>query len=93
MGLVARKPVFGVSDKASFKPVSSDTETSLKTEISLIVSLDMILLDDADQAARMRRLVCACVVRKPSKTGFFRVKAQIESNIRTPVLLNLLNKT
>ena len=27
MGLVARKPVFGVSDKASFKPVSSATET------------------------------------------------------------------
>ena len=28
MGLVARKPVFGVSDKASFKPISSATETS-----------------------------------------------------------------
>ena len=28
MGLVARKPVFGVSDKASFKLVSSATETS-----------------------------------------------------------------
>ena len=24
----------------------------------------------ADQAARMRRLFCACVVRKPPKTGF-----------------------
>ena len=24
----------------------------------------------ADQTARMRRLVCACVVRKPPKTGF-----------------------
>ena len=24
----------------------------------------------ADQIARMRRLVCACVVRKPPKTGF-----------------------
>ena len=24
----------------------------------------------ADQTARMRRLVCACVVRKPLKTGF-----------------------
>ena len=23
-----------------------------------------------DQTARMRRLVCACVVRKPQKTGF-----------------------
>ena len=28
MGLVARKPVFGVSEKASFKPVSSAAETS-----------------------------------------------------------------
>ena len=28
MGLVARKTVFGVSDKASFKPGSSATETS-----------------------------------------------------------------
>ena len=24
----------------------------------------------ADQTARMRRLVCACVVRKPPETGF-----------------------
>ena len=28
IGLDATKPVFGVSDKASFKPVSSATETS-----------------------------------------------------------------
>ena len=28
VGLVATKPVFGVSDKASFKPVSSATVTS-----------------------------------------------------------------
>ena len=28
MGLDATKPVFGVSDKASFKPVSLATETS-----------------------------------------------------------------
>ena len=28
MGIVARKPVFGVSDKASFKLVSLATETS-----------------------------------------------------------------
>ena len=43
MGLVARKPVFGVSSKASFKPVSSATETSKKIEISPVSSLDMIL--------------------------------------------------
>ena len=28
MGLVPRKPVFGVSDKARLKPVSPATETS-----------------------------------------------------------------
>ena len=33
---------------------------------------------DADQTARMRRLVCACVVRKPPKTGFARVEAHME---------------
>ena len=31
----------------------------------------------ADQTARMRRLVCAFVVPKPQKTGFFRAEAQI----------------
>ena len=43
MGLVVRKPVFRVSDKASFKPVSSATETSWKIEISPVASLHMIL--------------------------------------------------
>ena len=43
MGRVATKPVFGVSVKASFKPVSSATETSSKNEISLVTSLDMVL--------------------------------------------------
>ena len=39
LGLDARNPVFGVG----FKPTCSATETSLKTEISLVASLDMIL--------------------------------------------------
>ena len=43
MSLVARKPVFGVSDKARLKPVSSATETSWKNEISLVASLDIEL--------------------------------------------------
>ena len=43
MGLDARKPVIRVSDKASFKPDSLVTETSLKIEISLVASLDMVL--------------------------------------------------
>ena len=43
MGLSVTKPVFGVSGKARLKPVSSTTENSLKSEISLEASLDMIL--------------------------------------------------
>ena len=43
IGLVATKPVFGVSDKASFKPVSSATGTSQKIEILPVASLHMIL--------------------------------------------------
>ena len=38
MGLDARKPVFGVSDNVGLKPVSSDTETSKKINISLEAS-------------------------------------------------------
>ena len=85
MGLVVRKTVFGgwggggCFDKECFKPVSSAKETSLKIEISPAASLHMILSKKqkkkkkkkgADQTARMRRLVCACVVHKPRKTGF-----------------------
>ena len=43
MCLVARKPVFGVSDNAMLKPVSSASETSYNIEISLEASLDIIL--------------------------------------------------
>ena len=80
MGLVVRKTVFGGGgggrcfDTECFKPVSSATETSLKIEILPAASLHMILSKkqkkSADQTARMRRLVYACVVHKPPKTGF-----------------------
>ena len=43
MGLDARKPVFGVSEKVRFKPACSATETSKKLEILLVASLGMIL--------------------------------------------------
>ena len=79
MGLVdvARKHVFGVSDKVSFKPVSTATEISLKIEISPKASLhkkknQKANNNGADQTAQMRRLVCAFVVCKPLKTGFLR---------------------
>ena len=66
--------VFGVSNKARLNPIFSTTETSQKIEISLEASLDMILSNKritkcADQASRMRRLVCADVVHKPPKTA------------------------
>ena len=38
MGLIARKHVFGVSDKANFKPVSSATETSPVASLHIILS-------------------------------------------------------
>ena len=74
MGLTMTKPVFGVSDKVSFKPVSSATEISRKVEVSPVASLHMILFKGADQTAWMCRLVCACVVCKPLKTGFLASK-------------------
>ena len=43
LGLVPRKPVFGVSDKARLKLVTSGTETGKKIEISIVASFDMIL--------------------------------------------------
>ena len=73
MGLVATKSVFGVFVKARFEPVSS------ATSLNIIIFACSMFRDDtfqnannkgADQAARMRRLVCAFVVRKVPKTGF-----------------------
>ena len=54
---------------------SPQLQSSQKTEISFVASLDMILLKKAnnkgaDQTVRMCRLVCAFVVRNPPKTGF-----------------------
>ena len=45
MGLIARKPgpAFVIFDKASFKPVSSATETCHKIEISPVPSLHIII--------------------------------------------------
>ena len=51
---VAGKPVFGVSDKTSFKPVSLATETIQKIEISLVASLDMILCNKRITKALIR---------------------------------------
>ena len=42
MGLVATKPVFGVSDKVTLKSVPSSTGTSKIIEISSVASLDIL---------------------------------------------------
>ena len=76
MGLVARKPVFGFSQESEFQTSLFGYRDSL--EISNF-SRSKFTYDSfqkannkgPDQAARMCRLVCACVVRKPQKTGFF----------------------
>ena len=43
MGLVARNPVFGVSDKAGFKPVSSATEIARKIKFCMEQALPTML--------------------------------------------------
>ena len=59
MGLVARKPVFGVSDKVRFKPVCLATETSKKIEISPVASLHMKFSKKRITKALIRLRGCA----------------------------------
>ena len=91
MGLDARKHVFWVSDKAIFKPVSSNTETSYKIEISLVASLDKVLSNKQITKVlfSLRRLVSAYVVRKPPKTGFL-VSRTISSPLRPLGVMHVL---
>ena len=58
-GLVVIKPVFGVSDKVRFKPVSFATEISQKIEISLVPSLDIVLSNKLITKALIRLCRCA----------------------------------
>ena len=58
MGFVARKPIFGVSDKVRLKPVSLATETSQEIEILLVASLDMILSNERTTKALIRLHGC-----------------------------------
>ena len=59
MGLVVRKPGFGVPDKVTIKPVSSASETSKKISISLERSPDMILSNTRKIKALIRLRICA----------------------------------
>ena len=81
MGLDLRKCVFGVSDKARLKPVSSSTETSYNSEILLVASLhvDMILYNkritkafSSDVQADLR----LCCSQTP-KTGFLALRSNM----------------
>ena len=81
MGLVARKPVFGVSDKARIKPVSSATETSKNIKISLVASPDIILSNKRITKVLIRlgnaqaglHLCCS----QTPKTGFLATRANL----------------
>ena len=79
-------------DKARFKPVSSATENSQKIRISPEAILDMILSKKntknkgADQSARMRRLVCAFVVRKHRKAVFTASRPNYVMNVMNYVV-------
>ena len=93
MGLDATNPVFGVSDHVILKSAYPATETSLNIEISLLASLELANDKGADQTARMRRLVCAFVVRKSPETGFLLLRGLIILKQRSsPKLHIFINK-
>ena len=66
-----RKPVFGVSDKTGFKPVSSATENwNFTCSKFTYETFQKVNNKGADQTSRMRRLVCDCVVKNPRRQVF-----------------------
>ena len=72
MGLVARKPVFGVSDEVIFKPAFSDEleyQNFARSKFRYN-TFQKANNKGAGQTAHTRRLVCAFVVCKTPKTGF-----------------------
>ena len=70
MSHVTRKPFFGVCDQVRLKPACSATETSKSLEILGIDTIRAANNKDADQTARMHRLICAFVVRIWQKQVF-----------------------
>ena len=85
LGLDATKPVFWVSDKASFKPVSSATETSQNIEILSVASLHMILSKKRITKALIRLRGCACwsapVLFAKPEDRFSRVEAHLVNEV------------
>ena len=62
MGLVARKSVFGVSEKRDSNQSHQLQGLDSKFKYDTFQKTNN---KGADQTARMPRLVCACVIRKP----------------------------
>ena len=91
MGLGATKSVFEVSDRASFKPVSTATETSYKIEISPVASLDMIDTfqkannKGADQIARMQGWSAPVLFKNPRRQVFSRQGPNIMCSFKAGV--------
>ena len=85
MGLITRKPVFGVSDKATFKP-----------EILLVASLDMILSNKGITQVLIRLHICTGwstpLLLAAPEDRFSRVKAQYRQcpHQKTSPLLHLV---
>ena len=95
MGLIGQKPVFGGFEK-------SEAQTSLlsytdklefgnfaggKLEYGIFRKANN---KDADQTARMHRLVCAFVVRKPPMTGFFASRPKLLYGVKSKQMKLLL---
>ena len=72
LGPVATKPVFGVSDKASLKPVSSATETIQRNEISLIVRSHILLSKKRITKALIRCWSAPVLFANPQRQVFSR---------------------
>ena len=84
MGLDVTQPVFGVSDKAGFKPVSSAIETSLKIEILPVASLHTVHSKKPITKATIRLWGCTgwsvpLLFAKPGDR-FSRVEANIQGD-------------
>ena len=67
-----RENLFGIFNKVIPKPACSTKESSYKTKLLLVGSLDMILSNKGITKALMRRLVFTFVVCKPSRQVFSR---------------------
>ena len=97
MGLFGKKPVFGVSDKARFKPVSSVTGTSYELEIWHVARLDMIFSKMRKTKSMIRLGGCAGwsapLLYPNPEDRFSRDEPHMSCNIRKTTMWLCLMKT